>query len=112
MHSRDRAVEGMAMKFSDLKFAAQLPPYTGGVRADVVFDNGYGAIVSRIPEAAGACGYGFPSPRGTLGNEYGLYELAVTLNGDFCDDSPIADGVLGWLSESSVETILLAIEAL
>lgn len=63
------------------------------------FDNGYGASV--------VCG------PGSYGNEDGLFEMAILdKNGDICYDTPIADGVLGYLDFEDVVRYLEKIESL
>lgn len=54
----------------------------------VDFPNGYGASIIR-----GA---------GSYGGDKGLWELAVTKNGNLCYDTEITDDVLGCLEEDEV----------
>ena len=90
------------MRFRDLRFEPH--PRWAGVRARVTFPNGYGASVIRARGRYGG---------GSYGVEQGLYELAVLgRDGYPCCDTPVRDGVLGYLSEAQVETALAQIEAL
>lgn len=88
------------MKFSDLQFNSH--PTCNGVAARQFFSNGYGlSVVSFI---------------GSYGYEDGLYEAAV-LKGteekyEVCYDSPIADDVIGRLTEPEVEVLLSQVENL
>lgn len=74
----------------------------GGVQKLYKFPNGYGASVVR---------HSF-----SYGGDEGLWELAVIrYNGDHFDidySTPIADDVLGYLSEEDVDAILDEIAAL
>lgn len=85
------------MTFDDLEFYPH-ESFIPGVRAVVEFDNGYGASV--------ICG------KGSYGYESGLYELAVFKDGRICYDTPLADDVLGQLTERDVSEYLAKIEAL
>jgi hypothetical protein len=62
------------------------------------FSNGYGASV--------ICN------EFSYGGNSGLYELAVLRDGDICYDSPIADDVVGYLTERDVRVYLDRIEKL
>ena len=89
------------MKFEDLNFEKVEEKCWRGVdfvQARVDFENGYGASVVK--------GYG------TYGVEEGLYELAVTHNGELCYDSGLTDDVVGWLSPNDVTEWLEKIEKL
>jgi len=88
------------MNFSDLQFNTH--PTGNGIAARQFFDNGYGLSVVRF--------------RGSYGYEDGLYEAAV-LKGteddyDLCYDTPIADDVIGRLTEPEVEVLLTQVENL
>lgn len=81
------------------------PADTSGVQKLYRFDNGYGASVVRF--------------YGSYGYKSGLWELAVVKfcgPGDFeyklCYDTPITDDVIGYLSESDVDSTITAIENL
>lgn len=56
------------------------------------FDNGYGASLIRC-----SMSYGY---------EDGLWELAVTKNGELCYDTPITDDVIGYLNDPQADEIL------
>ncbi len=62
------------------------------------FSNGYGASVIKGP--------------GSYGNERGLWELAVLKGRKICYDTPIADDVIGYLTEADVDALLEKIEQL
>lgn len=79
--------------FKDLKFGPH--PNIPGIRATVSFANGYTASVINTP---------FTFREG--------YEVAILLNGSVVCDTPIADGVVGGLSEQDVTNLLNAIAAL
>ena len=84
--------------FQDLKFS-ELGTEGYGIRAEIKFDNGYGASVIRT--------------KGSYGGEAGLYELAVLdQEGEICYNTPITEDVLGWLKEDDVTEALQKIEAL
>ena len=72
------------------------PPY--GIQKEYAFENGYGASV--------IC------HEGSYGHEVGLWELAVLWQGDLCYDTPIANDVIGDLTEAEVNDHLERIEAL
>lgn len=89
------------MKFEDLNFEKVEEKCWRDiefVQARVNFENGYGASVVK--------GYG------TYGNEEGLYELAVTHNGELCYDSGLTDDVVGWLMPDEITEWLEKIEKL
>lgn len=71
----------------------------GGTMSRMEFDNGYGVSVVRTPH--------------TYGGDKGLFELAV-LDGEgrLCYDTPITDGVMGYLTEESVTGIMVDVQAL
>ena len=83
--------------FDDIEFI----PYVGlgGVGGEIVFDNGYGASVVCHNYSRG-------------GNK-GLYELAVLdKDGELTYDTPITDGVMGYLTPDDVTEILIQIQDL
>jgi hypothetical protein len=83
--------------FKDLEFK----PHTimmGGVKARIMFENGYGASVVQTSYS--------------LGGKNNLYELAVLYNNAITDKTPIANDVLGYLSEDDVTFYLNQIENL
>jgi len=89
------------MKFEDLDFEKIKHKCWRGIdfiQARVNFRNGYGASVVK--------GYG------TYGAEGGMYELAVTHNGELCYDSGLTDDVVGWLTPDEVTEWLGKIEKL
>lgn len=69
-------------------------PRNGGYQYWFSFPNGYAASVIKGPY--------------TYGGELDLWELAVMDDStqDLCYDTPITDDVLGYLSDSSVESYL------
>lgn len=84
--------------FNDLLFEAH-PNHGGGVRAEIVFENGFGASVIKTPYS--------------YGGDSGLYELAVIdRKGNLRYDTYITDDVLGYLSEDKVTELLGLIESL
>lgn len=87
----------MKTKFKDLKFNIH-PKDLDGVHARIDFDNGYGASIVRT----------FFS----YGGKAGLYELAVTKDGELTYDTPITNNVLGYLKEQDIEEILTNIRNL
>ena len=89
------------MTFNDLKFIKNQSD--NGIQAIVRFENNYGASVVRHDYS--------------YGGKQGLYELAVIKydeNGDWdiVYDTPIADDVLGYLTEDDVTNYLTQIEQL
>ena len=83
--------------FDDLKFTKH--PIGVGVQARIQFDNGYGASVVQ--------GYYIN------GGDKGLYELAVLDNeGHVTYDTPIANDVIGYLTEEEVTNVLKQIQEL
>lgn len=89
------------MTFNDLKFIKNQSD--NGIQAIVRFKNNYGASVVRHDYS--------------YGGKQGLYELAVIKydeNGDWdiVYDTPIADDVLGYLTEDDVTNYLTQIEQL
>jgi hypothetical protein len=84
--------------FQDLKFS-ELGTEGYGIRAEIKFDNGYGASVIRT--------------KGSYGGKDGLYELAVLdQEGEICYNTPITSDTLGHLTEDDVTEALNKIEAL
>lgn len=87
-------------KFKDLQFS-QHPVHTSDPAnkiATLEFDNGYGISVVTGPML-------YSSPGRP-------YEVAVTLGGKCCYDTPIAGDVLGWQTEEEVEELIAKVEAL
>jgi len=83
--------------FNDLKFKPH--PHVEGVISRIQFDNGYGASVVKTSYSYG-------------GNE-GLYELAVVdTKGDITYSTPVADDVVGYLTEQEVTDLLKEIQQL
>jgi len=82
------------MKFEHLEFR----PFRDGNAAEVKFPNGYGASVVCHDHS--------------YGGKDGLYELAVMKGDEICYDTPITDGVMGWLYPADVTEILSKIEHL
>jgi hypothetical protein len=81
------------------------PHPMGGVQRLYQFPNGFGASVVKF--------------HGSYGYSEGLWELAViTFHGPtlkafhLCYDTPITDNVMGHLSESEVDDVLVRIEGL
>jgi hypothetical protein len=74
--------------FKDLEFVEH-PNHIGGIRASIMFENGYGASIVKS-------NYSY-------GGKMGLYELAVIdSDGDVVYNTPVADGVIGYLREEDV----------
>jgi hypothetical protein len=85
------------MKFSELKFEQW--PDMGGIYCRIQFENGYGASIVKHQYS--------------YGGKDGLYELAVIdSEGQITYDTPITNDVIGYLSESDVETHLNEIKNL
>jgi hypothetical protein len=84
--------------FQDLEFST-LGIEGFGIRAEIKFDNGYGASIVRTKHSYGGAA--------------GLYELAVLdKDGEMCYNTPITSDTLGWLKEDDVTAALQRIEAL
>lgn len=83
--------------FNDLEFKNMGSVYNG-VQARVIFENGYGASVVK---------HDF-----SYGGKDGLYELAVTKDGDLCYDTPVTNDVEGYLSSDEVSELLKQIQEL
>lgn len=92
------------MKFEDLQFIDYNTKTNRkqGVQAIHKFDNGYGVSVIQL-FYSDSNGDKIPI---SYGAEDGLYEVAVTKNGNICGD------VYGYLNESGVEELLIKVEAL
>jgi hypothetical protein len=74
--------------FKDLEFIEH-PNHIGGIRASIMFENGYGASIIKS--------------NFTYGGKMGLYELAVVdSDGDVVYDTPVARGIIGYLREEDV----------
>lgn len=83
-------------KFADLDFK---PAVHGlGVQACEEFPNGYGVSVVQS--------------KYTYGGDRGLYEMAVTLDGKLCYDTPVTNDVLGFLSKAAVTKHLREVQEL
>jgi hypothetical protein len=84
--------------FNDLQFES-IPEYKHGFQAVVYFENGYGASVVQ---------HDF-----SYGGRDGLYEMAVlNMKGEVLYETPIADDVLGYLTEDNVTETLQQIQEL
>jgi len=88
--------EYKTMTFDDLTFVPSI--YNDGIHAIITFNNGYGASIIKSDRS--------------YGGKDGLYELAVTYNGDICYDTDITNDVLGYLTEGDVTELLQKIKAL
>ena len=84
--------------FNDLEFK-DMDFFYGGVQARIEFPNGYGASVVK---------HNF-----SYGGSAGLYELAVTKDGELHYDNSVAEGdVHGYLDEEAVTELLKGIQLL
>jgi len=84
--------------FNDLEFH-ELGNDGFSIRARLEFANGYGASIVKT--------------KFSYGGSAGLYELAVLdSNGEITYDTPITDGVLGYLTEDDVTKALKQIPEL
>ena len=76
--------------------------YETGIQYIVFYPNGYGASIVQH--------------KYSYGGDRGLWELAIIEGNedewDICYDTPITSDVLGHLSESEVDELLIKIEAL
>jgi hypothetical protein len=94
------------MKFSDLYFQSH-GNYQDGIAARHFFPNGYGVSVVRFKTPFGS---------GSYGADEGLYELAVLKgieeNWEICYDTPIAEDVLGYLTEEDITNLLSQVKSL
>lgn len=85
------------MKFG--KYDVGVPrELSGGVQFCPQFPNGYGASIIRH--------------RYSYGSRDGLWEVAVTRDGQLDSSTTVTDDVLGYLTESDVADVLLLIEHL
>ena len=84
-------------EFKDLEFKPH-PTGIGGERAVIKFNNGYGASV-----LFGSHWYS---------NGIDTYEVAVLDDGDITYATPITDDVLGYISKSEVDAVLIQIQEL
>jgi hypothetical protein len=84
--------------FKDLEF--DLTNMAGGQRAELNFQNGYGASVLR--------GDGTTFSR----TDGGTYELAVLSGSRLCYDTHITEDVLNWQTEEEITAALKAIQQL
>ena len=85
--------------FKDLEFELMSDPYLVGKKSRIYFDNGYGASVV--------------SHTFSYGGKNGLYELAVTKDGDLDYNNPVSGGdVRGYLTEEEVSELLIEIQKL
>ncbi len=85
--------------FKDLEFELMSDPYLVGKKSRIYFDNGYGASVV--------------SHTFSYGGKNGLYELAVTKDGDLHYNNPVSGGdVRGYLTEEEVSELLIEIQKL
>ena len=83
--------------FEDIEFKPH--PLGNGIHGVITFDNGYGASVVRHDYS--------------YGGKDGLYELAVLdKDGELTYDTPITDGVMGYLTPEDVTEILIQIQDL
>lgn len=82
--------------FEDLRFVPH--PIFAGIQARFEFENGYGVSVVRAEI--------------TYGAKNGLYELAVTVDRQPVQDTPITDDVLGWLTPDAVTRHMQQVAAL
>jgi hypothetical protein len=81
--------------FEDINFMS----HYGGVAGKIMFENGYGVSVIRHEHS--------------YGGKNGLYELAVLDNdGKLTYDTPVTDGVIGYLSPKEVTDYLIQIQDL
>lgn len=86
-------------EFKDLQFVHHNDGYTKGIRARLFFPNGYGISVI--------------SDNHSYGGKDGLYEIGVLDPfGDLCYSTPVADDVIGWLSEDDVSRIMKEVQEL
>ena len=78
---------------------AEVTQHRGGPRIVVTFANGRGASIIRNDMS--------------YGHEHGLWELGVLDHTGALDyDTPITDGVVGYLDEQSVDDLLVRIDNL
>lgn len=84
------------MRFEDLEFKPIL--HSEGIFVKIEFPNGFGASVIRSEHS--------------YGGSNGLYELAVTLNGQICYDTHITEDIVGFLKPEDITEYLEKIEKL
>jgi hypothetical protein len=85
--------------FNDLEFTSAIGGSQFGIRARIIFENGYGASVVKGEY--------------TYGGKDGLYELAVLdKEGKLTYETPITDDVEGYLSENDVTRLMEQIQNL
>jgi hypothetical protein len=85
--------------FNDLEFISAIGGPQFGIRARIMFENGYGASVVKGEY--------------TYGGKDGLYELAVLdSNGELTYETPVTDDVEGYLTEDDVTKLLEQIQNL
>ena len=84
-------------KFKDLEFKPH--PLGDGIQAVMHFEKGFGVSVVQTPYS--------------YGGKMGLYEIAVIdSEGQVVYDTPVADGVVGYLQEAEVTKLMLQIQKL
>ena len=85
--------------FNDLEFTSAICGPQFGIRARIMFENGYGASVVKGEH--------------TYGGRDGLFELAVLdSNGQLTYETPVTDDVEGYLTEDDVTKLLEQIQSL
>ena len=85
--------------FNDLEFTSAIGGPQFGIRACIMFENGYGASVVKGEH--------------TYGGRDGLFELAVLdSNGQLTYETPVTDDVEGYLTEDDVTKLLEQIQSL
>lgn len=82
--------------FNDLEFEKRQTGF--GERAFINFDNGYGVSVVFGEDC--------------YSNGIDTYELAVMKDDKICYDTPITDGVLGYLTKNEVTEAMIKIQEL
>lgn len=88
------------MKFSDLNFSPH--QRKGGSYASHTFPNGFGIKVLRYTVTL----MNGVTDSGSRGSLEGLYEAAVTRNGKITFNTPVADDILGYMSENQIEDLM------
>lgn len=94
------------MKFSEIPFHSYNVAGAHGVTARIHFNNGYGLSIVKIYDELNGDSHGADD---------GLYEAAVLKNGGMCYDTHITGfekKVIGFLSESDVEKLIVEVEKL
>jgi hypothetical protein len=84
-----------AATFKQLIFESH--PTLSGVQAKVIYPNGYGASIILARSLIGG---------GSYGHEKGLYEIGVLKDDRLTYDTPIADDIIGFLTERKVTNYL------